>query len=449
MRALRVFLHCLRGTHADRNSYSHHRIEMEEAVAQSKLLSVLHRAQAFPLAAEASSTAGTRRGGVESKLLVSVCIKLDAASLERSSIEYVLQLGVIVHEDAAASAGRTHAASGAPHSTGYSQALLTASKIPEHQRYRPIPSPYNARTANYTPNGPRDAVGATPLTKYLGIDDVDDPYDFDARAERPRDNRPMNDNRPSVQQDRVRERQNASHTQPADGDMVHRGNGIVINSSPQHHHHHHHHHGRVGNGQSRTQEPAQKLPAKSPSSSRLARAEAALAAMERKQQVGGVSHNGRSSRSHSNPHDVLRSIDRVASRGSQNRRPPKSREYVSAFDSPSMTHRGSGSQRDTRQTHLMGYSDRRSSSLENNHHPPRYGGGGSFAAPQHQRENRHQRIPRQQTYNSTPHQHSRKSHPSQQQSHSHHHSRAGYAQQQVPGSKKKSFNEWLQNQSFQ
>lgn len=54
MRALRVFLHCLRGTHADRNSHSHHRIEIEEAVAQSKLLSVLHKANAFPLAADVS-----------------------------------------------------------------------------------------------------------------------------------------------------------------------------------------------------------------------------------------------------------------------------------------------------------------------------------------------------------------------------------------------------------
>ena len=52
---MRVFLHCLRGAHEDRNSHSHHRIEMEEAVAQSKLLSVLHRAKAFPLAAEVSA----------------------------------------------------------------------------------------------------------------------------------------------------------------------------------------------------------------------------------------------------------------------------------------------------------------------------------------------------------------------------------------------------------
>jgi hypothetical protein len=52
MRALRVFLHCLRGAHRDHHAHSHHRIEMEEAVAQSKLLDVLHAARAFPLAAE-------------------------------------------------------------------------------------------------------------------------------------------------------------------------------------------------------------------------------------------------------------------------------------------------------------------------------------------------------------------------------------------------------------
>lgn len=434
---------------------------MEEAVAQSKLLSVLHRAQAFPLAAEASSTAGTRRGGVESKLLVSVCIKLDAASLERSSIEYVLQLGAIIHEESAA---RTQASSsGGPRGAGYGQALLSASKIPEHQRYRPVPSPYNDRTANYTTNGPRDAVGATPLSKYLGIDDVDDPYDHDERSERSRDDRFMmnNDNRPSVHQDHVRERQNVSHAQVADSDMHHRGNGIVINSSPQHHHHHHHHYARDGNrgrakprdnGSSRVREPAPKLPAKSPSSSRLARAEAALAAMERKQQVGGVGgHNGSLSRSHGNTHDVLRNIDRVTSRSTQNSRPPKSSEYASAFDSPSMAHRGNVSQWNARQNHSTGYSDRRSSSLETDHRPPRYGGGGSFGHPQQQRENRNQRIPHhQQSYKSTPNQHSRKAYPSQQPSRSHHHGRAAHThQQQVPGSKKKSFNEWLQNQSFQ
>lgn len=333
------------------------------------------------------------------------CIKLDAASLERSSIEYVLRLGEVIGDAEQSRDGGQ---------LSRSQSLLSASKVPERQRYRHSHTTVAPEEGRHRDRAPvQKWTDETPLTKYLGIQDVDDTYSSGAPAKDPHSR--------ATPTTGHRQRSNrAPHDVDENpGDK----RSIIINSSPQNHYHHHHYNNsKPVSGHKPTS--VRGSDAMTPSTKRRTRAEAALAAMEQKE------------RRRASYSQVQHARPTRSSQGA-NMRPPSTRG-TSAFDPPP-SHRSSQmsrSQRDPVQQHYS-QSHRHRSVDSSQRAGTRHNGYGKPPSSNHQRSrstlNRHSSTPLQQYTENTPA--------------SRHH--RGSTGSRPPSSKKKSFNDWLHHQSFQ